>query len=48
MKKFEIEGHEPSFLPEGKEWTLAWSDEFDGDTLDESKWNYRLDFWGEG
>lgn len=47
MKKFEIAGHEPSFLPEGKEWTLAWSDEFDGDTLDESKWNYRLDFWGE-
>lgn len=47
MKKFEIEGHEPSFLPEGKEWTLAWSDEFDGDKLDESKWSYRRDFWGE-
>ena len=46
MKKFEIENHEPSFLPEGKNWKLAWSDEFDGDTLDESKWNYRLNYWG--
>lgn len=24
--------------PEGKEWKLAWNDEFDGKTLDESKW----------
>ena len=47
MKKYEIAGHEPSLLPEGKEWKLVWSDEFDGDTLDESKWNYRLNFWGE-
>ena len=29
MKKFEIENHKPSYLPEGK-WKLAWSDEFDG------------------
>ena len=47
MKKYEIVGHEPSLLPEDKEWKLVWSDEFDGDTLDESKWNYRLNFWGE-
>ena len=46
MKKFEIEGHEPSFLPEG-EWELIFSDEFDGDTLDRSKWDFRLDFWGK-
>jgi beta-glucanase (GH16 family) len=25
--------------PEGKAWKLAWHDEFDGTTLDESKWN---------
>ena len=24
--------------PEGKAWKLAWHDEFDGSTLDESKW----------
>ena len=47
MKTFEIENHEPSFLPEGRKWKLAWSDEFDGDTLDESKWLYRLNFWGK-
>ena len=46
MKKFEIENHKPSLLPEGKKWKLAWSDEFDGDTLDESKWDFRLNFWG--
>ena len=46
MKQFEVKNHEPSMLPEGKEWKLAWSDEFDGDTLDESKWGYRLNFWG--
>src|SRR5512138_2435528 len=26
-------------LPAGKEWKLVWHDEFDGDKLDESKWN---------
>ena len=38
--------HEPSLLPAGKTWSLVWSDEFDGHALDESKWNYRLNFWG--
>lgn len=47
MQKFEIENHEHSLLPEGKKWKLAWSDEFDGDTLDESKWGYRLYYWGQ-
>lgn len=46
MIKYEIDRHEPSFLPEGKQWKLAWSDEFDGTALDESKWRYRLDYWG--
>ena len=26
-------------LPAGKEWKLTWHDEFDGATLDETKWN---------
>jgi len=25
--------------PDGKEWKLAWSDEFDGEKLDETRWN---------
>jgi len=46
MKKFEVKDHEASYLPEG-EWKLAWADEFDGTELDESKWSYRLNFWGK-
>lgn len=47
MKRYEVDGHIPSYLPEDREWTLVWSDEFDGDTLDEEKWDFRLDFWGK-
>ncbi len=46
MERFEVEGHEPSLLPEGK-WKLVWADEFDGTELDRSKWGFRLNFWGE-
>lgn len=44
-----VEGREPSLLPEGKKkkFKLVWSDEFDGDRLDESKWGYRTNFWGQ-
>lgn len=47
MKKFEIPGHEPSFLPDGTDFRLVWSDEFDGDTLDRSKWDYRTSMMGK-
>lgn len=30
--------------PDGKAWTLVWHDEFEGDALDETKWN-RLGDW---
>ena len=40
------EAHAASYLPEGKKWKLVWRDEFDGNALDESKWEYRLNFWG--
>ena len=40
MKKFEVFNHEPSLLPDG-EWKLVFADEFDGDSLDKSKWSFR-------
>ena len=40
MKTYEVAGHEPSLLPDG-EFKLVWSDEFDGTTLDTSKWSFR-------
>jgi len=46
VKNFDIDNHEPSFLPEGTNWELVWSDEFDGTELDRSKWGFRLNFWG--
>ena len=42
MKEFNVENHVPSLLPENKNWKLVWHDEFDGDTLDRSKWDFRL------
>lgn len=47
MKKYEVKGHVPSFLPEGSEWELVWNDEFDGPELDKTKWDFRLNFWGK-
>lgn len=46
MEKFEVKGHAESFLPDGN-WTLVWSDEFDGTELDMTKWDYRLHIWGQ-
>lgn len=42
MNGFIDEKHVQSLLPQGKKWRLVWRDEFDGDTLDRSKWNFRL------
>jgi len=36
-----------SLLPPGKMFKLVWSDEFEGDRLDASKWSYRTNFWGK-
>ncbi len=47
MKKYQIKNHAHSLLPEGKQWKLVWSDEFDGTELDRTKWNFRLYFWGK-
>ena len=29
-------------------WNLVWADEFDGDSLDLTKWSYEDDCWGGG
>lgn len=41
-----IKGCEPSLLPKGLEFCLVWHDEFNGKSLDDSKWSYRTNFWG--
>ncbi len=46
MKKIEVKDHAPSLLPDGKEFKLVWQDEFDGEELDGSKWDYRLSMMG--
>lgn len=47
MKKFEVADHEPSYLPKGKTFTLVWNDEFEGNTLDRTKWDYRTSMMGK-
>jgi len=42
MENHETIKHVESLLPKNKNWRLVWNDEFDGDTLDRSKWDYRL------
>jgi len=41
-----VAGRAASLLPSGKTWKLVWNDEFDGAKLDDTKWNYRLHYWG--
>lgn len=33
---------------QGREWELAWSDEFEGRQIDTSKWNFDIGDWGWG
>ncbi len=47
MNTYTIENHAPSLLPDGYNFKLVWSDEFDGDRLDETKWSYRLNMMGK-
>ncbi len=42
MKEYKVDGHVSSYLPDGYNWKLAFSDEFDGPVLDTTKWSYRL------
>lgn len=34
--------------PEAASWELVWADEFEGDAIDPSRWDYDLDCWGGG
>ncbi len=45
-KMYPVNNHAASLLPEEKDWKLVWNDEFDGETLDETKWSYRLHLMG--
>ncbi len=47
MNIFNVDGHEPSLLPEGMNFKLVWQDEFDGTELDMTKWDYRLSMMGK-
>lgn len=47
MKTYEVKDHAPSLLPDGMEFELVWSDEFDGNELDTTKWDYRLCMMGK-
>lgn len=47
MQKYVVENHEESWLPEGKNFKLVWSDEFDGTKLDRTKWDYRMSMMGK-
>lgn len=47
MKEYKVEGQVSSYLPEGAEYKLIFSDEFEGEQLDRSKWDFRLNFWGK-
>lgn len=47
MQEYLIDNHEHSLLPDGKKWSLAWADEFDGDKLDDSKWTARTHMMGK-
>ncbi len=42
MKEYTVDGHAPSLLPDGYDFELVWSDEFDGTELDRTKWDYRM------
>ena len=41
-----VHGKALSLLPKNKKWKLVWNDEFEGTKLDDTKWNYRLNYWG--
>ena len=46
VKASTVAGKADSLLPPGKKWKLVWHDEFDGQTIDTSKWMCRQSFWG--
>lgn len=46
MSMFEVNGHQPSILPSGN-WKMVFSDEFDGSTLDRTKWDFRTSMMGK-
>ena len=35
-------------LVAGQDWQLYWSDEFDGEEIDLTKWQHEVTMWGGG
>ncbi|VUD62904.1 Glucan endo-1,3-beta-glucosidase A1 [Thalassocella blandensis] len=38
----------PTPTPDANGWTLVWEDNFDGTSIDSSKWNFEVNCWGGG
>ncbi len=38
----------PSVAQNTENWTMVWSDEFDGNKIDRTKWGFDVDCWGGG
>ena len=38
----------PAVAADLPDWTLVWSDEFDGEKIDRAKWGFDVDCWGGG
>ena len=41
MTEYKVENHESSYLPDGYDWKLSFSDEFDAPVLDKNIWSFR-------
>lgn len=48
IRKHEITPKSLTQNTEGEEWKVVWADEFDGTTVDTSKWTYDVGDWGWG
>ena len=42
------QGQSAATVADQQQWTLAWSDEFDGTRIDTAKWGFEVDCWGGG
>ncbi|MDA3892117.1 MAG: family 16 glycosylhydrolase [Salinivirgaceae bacterium] len=48
MKEHEVTPVHMTQKTDGEEWSIVWADEFDGETVDTSKWIFDVGDWGWG